>query len=554
MSDNQQPPKTVMMPDSNATVVMPDSNATMVMPEGQATVVMPGNNATAVMGTDGQAQRHAAPSYINVGSVLKDTYTIIGVLADNTGEAALFVCSDGNREYVAKLYHPSKHPKREVVELIQSIQSPYVIQILDTGEVEGRFFEIMPFYRNGDLLKKAPLDSHFLMETVIPSINEGLLALHQKNMIHRDVKPNNLFFTDDLQNVVIGDFGISSILDDNQSVRLTSASRTLGYAAPETANGFIFPLSDYYSFGITLLYLVTGINPFYGMTDQQILKITLVDQLPIPSGLQPRMVQLIRGLTLKDRQNRWGYEQVNKWLKGEYVELKEDRHTANIKPYRFNGQEIYELDHLATVLAENWVDGKKQLYRGFVSDHAKQVGQDVASKIMDIVEYEKNLDFGMFKMIYTLHPNAPLYWMGTNLQDLLQLAEKMHAKLPEVDQDAYNLLTTGALEFYMEHKQYDKAQVEQIRSLRKAAGGGTKIKRDIYFRLAFLLKASDVFKWQRKEFRSPDELVDYLYANRSQLEEFANQLLADEYFFAWLDHLGFSRHIEEWKKLVQKGV
>lgn len=65
--------------------------------------------------------------------------------------------------------------------------------------------------------------------------------------------------------MVIGDFGISSVLNKDVSVRATSMSRTMGYSAPETSNGFISKESDYYSFGITLYHLVLGTDPFAGI-------------------------------------------------------------------------------------------------------------------------------------------------------------------------------------------------------------------------------------------------------------------------------------------------
>ena len=68
------------------------------------------------------------------------------------------------------------------------------------------------------------------MESIItPSVNEGLKALHNQDIIHRDIKPSNMFYNDSKDKIVLGDFGISSVLKSDVSVRATNMSRTFGY-------------------------------------------------------------------------------------------------------------------------------------------------------------------------------------------------------------------------------------------------------------------------------------------------------------------------------------
>ena len=68
-----------------------------------------------------------------------------------------------------------------------------------------------------------------------------------------------------------------------------------------------------------------------------------MDQIDIPANIPNRLTTLIKGLTRKDRNIRWGYSEVKKWLNGEHVAVAEDTFKRNIRPYRFEGKDINSL-------------------------------------------------------------------------------------------------------------------------------------------------------------------------------------------------------------------
>ncbi|RZC09943.1 Proline-rich receptor-like protein kinase PERK12 isoform D [Glycine soja] len=88
---------------------------------------------------------------------------------------------------------------------------------------------------------------------------KGLLYLHKNNIIHRDVRPNNILITHDYQ-PLLGDFGLAR--NQNQdSIHSTEVVGTLGYLAPEYAElGKVSAKTDVYSFGVVLLQLITGMR------------------------------------------------------------------------------------------------------------------------------------------------------------------------------------------------------------------------------------------------------------------------------------------------------
>ena len=94
-------------------------------------------------------------------------------------------------------------------------------------------FEVLPYYKNGSLQgRKFSLDE--LKKTIIPCINEALHVLHQNDIIHKDLKPSNIMLLDDNKRVAIIDFGISSVVEQGNTVLVTKTGMTPEYSAPET--------------------------------------------------------------------------------------------------------------------------------------------------------------------------------------------------------------------------------------------------------------------------------------------------------------------------------
>ncbi|KAI4302471.1 hypothetical protein MLD38_038210 [Melastoma candidum] len=89
---------------------------------------------------------------------------------------------------------------------------------------------------------------------------KGLQYLHKQNIIHRDVRPNNILVTHDYE-ALLGDFGLAKTQQDDLNFSETRVVGTLGYLAPEYAEcGKVSTKTDVYSFGVVLLQLITGLK------------------------------------------------------------------------------------------------------------------------------------------------------------------------------------------------------------------------------------------------------------------------------------------------------
>lgn len=424
-------------------------------------------------------------SYIDVGSVLNGKYKLTKLLTKNSAEAALFLCEANNKKYVAKVFLHSYEPKMEVIEALRTINHPNVIQLLEDGWQNERYYEIMPYFSRGDLLSAVPLKEDYIFNKIVPSVNEALRAIHEKNIIHRDIKPNNIFIAQD-GTIVVGDFGISSVLKEGQQIRQTTQQFTPNYAPPEsfvTSSSFVSYKFDYYTFGTTLLHLVTNRIPYDGYTDMVELAGAIATQkLPIPETVSERMRTLIRGLTLKEVSNRWGYEEVSRFIAGERVEIIEDNLSQrSLKPYTINGKTASTPKELATILTTEWEEGKKHLSRQLLRKFTKQINNDILSKTIDCEE-ESNTDLGLFKFILHLNGGEFFSWKGRRYFNLHSLGIEMHEHLPKINQRVIQMISSGALLYYIENYTNNKEFVQRFRQLTNVS----KITNEIFY-LSFSL-------------------------------------------------------------------
>lgn len=529
----------------------PDSRQTEIIGQNEqkdirTTSLMPGNKlrATAVM--EGGDKVSVG---LSVGSVI-DGYSVVGVIAENTGEATLLLAEKDNNKYVLKVYHQGKKPKDELIERIKNIGSKYVLRSTDNGYFQEKYYDVLPYFEKGDLIHNLPISEETLEKIIIPCLNEGLKALHEQGIVHRDIKPSNIFYNDDCSYVIIGDFGISSILNNDVSIRATTMSRTLGYAAPETSAGFISYESDYYSFGITLLHLLIGQDPFAGMTDMQILMQTINKKIEIPQIINKRLATLIKGLTLKDRNDRWGYNEVKRWLNNEKVDLVEKTNKVpGIKPYNFGRKHYYDLESLSMAFAENWENAKKHLYRGMVEKNISQYGEEYASQCIELKDIEDK-DVAVFKLIYILNKDAPLCYKGELYNDIDSVGIKIAEHMDKFDENIIEMINNGCFMEYVNNAGYDEVFINKMREITDLINAGSK---EYYYALMYTLNPSIGYTINDLKFDSLENFVSYLNSQSSDvIEELADELINDDIFQMWIYASGYPKQLMEWKKIYEK--
>jgi serine/threonine protein kinase len=282
----------------------------------------------------------------------------------------------------------------------------------------------MDFAEGGTLADKTPEGKYKYLpmkeDDVIQVVKETVNAFdfcHSRGIVHRDIKPGNLFYKNaDGSDILVGDFGISSEVDleGGMSKRMTTTSRTEGYAAPEIYSGVIGKEIDYYALGITIYELLTGKNPFAGRNDMHIMRDTIQGRVaedlitrPEANSFSNRTKKLIQGLLTVRHEKRWGLLEVNRFLKGEDVPVAENL-IKEIPAFTFGSKKYTDYVELSLALQEDRESAKKMLYRGNITRWAEGFDNDFAIQIGDIVEeYSKpeEQEFGLVQLLFLLNPD-----------------------------------------------------------------------------------------------------------------------------------------------------
>ena len=558
---------------SNRTEFNPNVNETVINSEmGQATAINP--------------DLAASTAKIVAGTLIADKYEIVEPLSVSTGEAELYVCKYDGKEYVAKVYRRQRAVKPEVITALKSIKSPYVASLFDTGIHNNLPFEILPYYKNGSLQGRK-FSMTELKKTIIPCINEALNVLHQNDIIHKDLKPSNIMLLDDNKSVAIIDFGISSVVEQGNTVLVTKTGMTPEYSAPETFRNLFLEESDYYSFGITLYELYCGYTPYKNMNAEEIAQFTAVQRIPFPKDMPQELQDLISAVTYFDITNRnnknnpnrrWTYTEVDNWCKGKKQVIPGEGTGFGaekaIPPYTFLGQAYKDIPSLITALASNWNDGKKQLYRGLLSGFFKSFNPEVAGYCIDAEEESTQTagkdDVIFWNLLYKIYPDLNgFYWLGHIYESLPALGRDILEKLWKNDKSdhtywdsilEHNLLSNYLTNIKSKNNDLKKASAA-LETAHKLPG---KSKRDTlmnYYTMAYLLSGQKLLHVDNKQLKDIPELTAYmkglLDSSYEEFEGFCHSLIdyddtLDVQFEAWLIALGKRKELENWKKQLEE--
>ena len=404
-------------------------------------------------------------------------YQSIKCLSDNSGEAQVFLVKGEEGERVLKIYYPNFTIKKTLMRIIQNIGMEMIVKIDDYGKtyVDGknRDYELMEYLRGGTL-NHYDLDGDFnQFRRIALQAAAALAYCHNNNVIHKDIKPSNFFFRNtDHKELVLGDFGISSVLESDEKVHRTTQARTPVYAAPEMYNDVIdgeveiTPAVDFYSLGITLMTLWLGENPL-NLNERVMMRKKNEGRLPRINELPDRVKMIVQGLTSVNPQTRWGYEQVERWFLGENVKIDLSSPILKYRSFIVDPERNLVADNiheLIPLLVDNERLAINYLYNGRIAGWLEQCGNvKLSSVVKDIVvnRYPADQKAGLMASVYVMEPTYPYKDVRGNLCD------DIHSVAISVlsYQEEYSLLLSNpndALFLYMES--HSKADVNRLRS------------------------------------------------------------------------------------------
>lgn len=255
-----------------------------------------------------------------IGKRISKRYKILDVIGGG-GMSNVYLAHDMilNRDVAMKVLHYNFNDQDESYRRFQrealsatSLNHPNIVSIYDVGEDEGLHYLVMEYVK-GMTLKQyiteyAPIAPTRCVE-IMKQLTSAIAVAHQNQIIHRDIKPQNILLDED-GNVKVTDFGIAMALTATSFTKTNSVLGTVHYLSPEQARGgMTTKKSDIYSLGIVLYELLTGELPFSGESAVSIALKHLQAETPSVRAIVPSIPQSLENVVLrataKDARHRY---------------------------------------------------------------------------------------------------------------------------------------------------------------------------------------------------------------------------------------------------------
>ena len=405
------------------------------------------------------------------------TYRAVKCLSDNSGEAQVFLVEGQEGQRVLKIYYPNFNVQKTLLRIVQNFNFEMVVKVTDFGKtyVDGknRDYELMEYLQGGTL---ADYDLNGDINQFRRIALQGAAALaycHNNNVIHKDIKPGNFFFRDkEHKELVLGDFGISSVMENNEKLHRTTQARTPLYAAPEMYNDVIdgeveiTTSVDFYSLGLTLMTLWLGENPL-GQNERVMMRKKNEGRLPRINDLPERVRMIVQGLTAVNPASRWGYNEVERWFLGEDVKVDISSPLLKYRSFVVDPERNLVADNvheLIPLLLENEQLAMSYFYNGRIATWLEQCGNvKLSTAVKEIVvnRYPADQRAGLMESIYVMEPTFPYTDLRGNKCDdihsvaisILSYQEEYIMALRNPNDNAFLYIET-----------HTKAQVDRLRS------------------------------------------------------------------------------------------
>jgi tRNA A-37 threonylcarbamoyl transferase component Bud32 len=226
-----------------------------------------------------------------LGAPLADRYRFERQLGQG-GMATVYLAEDlrHGRKVAIKILRPelavaigAERFMREI-RTIAALQHPHILGLIDSDEVSGQAFYVMPFVEGGSLRDRLLREKQLPITDAVRIVAEVATALdyaHRRGVIHRDIKPENILLHEG--QALVADFGIALGSASTSETRITETGISLGtpqYMSPEQAMGQrdITARSDVYSLGCVAYEMLLGEPPFTGPTTQAIVAKILTER------------------------------------------------------------------------------------------------------------------------------------------------------------------------------------------------------------------------------------------------------------------------------------
>jgi len=265
------------------------------------------------------------------GIILKNKYQILK-LWKKTGISIIYLAEEIDTKNIVIIKQPNtvshvkiKYEKlKNEANILSKLNHPNIVQYIDSWEGEDYIYYLVLKFVEGEnmhnLFKNSPPPLINTREYIL-NLLDILSYLHKKNIIHKDIKPENLIISD---GITLIDFGAATISPQNNFIKNIKIG-TPGYQCPEITKGSVDFTCDIYSVGATLYFLLTGKRPNFLTRELQL------------TQLNNEYVKIINKAMNNEKKDRYSNTQ----------EMKDDilnKFPKTFRPFLFHDDKIFVIN------------------------------------------------------------------------------------------------------------------------------------------------------------------------------------------------------------------
>jgi hypothetical protein len=193
---------------------------------------------------------------------------------------------------------------RREARVVGQLQHAHIVRVIDFDIQDDAYYLVMDYVQGGTLKNYLRQHGSIPPERALPLITQladALAYAHQYNMIHRDIKSDNIMFLDEHHtHTILSDFGIARLLSEGGLTLTGSLIGTPAYMSPEALRGERADArSDIYSLGVVIFEMLTGRTPYVADTPYSIIMKHMHEPLPEPREINPDVPESLNAFLLK---------------------------------------------------------------------------------------------------------------------------------------------------------------------------------------------------------------------------------------------------------------
>lgn len=454
-----------------------------------------------------------------------------------TATSEVWYCSDLS-DYKCIIKISNQLPDTETIYRLQETESEYLVPILDCGMCNDNWYEVYPFLKNGSV--KGPLSIGVIREIILPGIIRALETIHQLGIIHNDIKPNNIYWNDDMSSVLLGDFGSALPIKQKPS------SLTLSYCAPELLlNDVCRRSSDWCSVGLTIASLLDGKEIITANTKQGVMKEW--EKGIRYSHLDSSVQQLINGMLATDPRKRIGPHAAKQWcgnasFGGEERTVQKQDHEQTVITVAFNNPPwiAADIEGLLQGIESHWeyaafLFSQSKLDR-FLSQFDKEWGP-----VCKALRKMTNTEDALYRLTLDLSSGKSYVWRGKRYNNLLEM-EEVWERDSSGEQDISDFLQRGHVTFYL---QKGNASLDKIDFVKRLQNVSRIHPFEACAQLFQALRGDEGLNWDGVILKDLNDVVFWLKTKEMDLDAAIDKVFESRKFEAWFAYQGMSDVLED---------